>query len=82
MKIAQVLANYSLALADSLRMSMSKKDYSQMKLHKKIFKNGSVSLGIDTNLSMKIFSLMENFSSYGFNKSHSVAYSFLAYQTL
>ncbi len=82
MKIAQTLANYSLALADSLRMSMSKKDLSKMKLHRKIFKNGSISLGINSNLSMKIFSLMENFSSYGFNKSHSVAYSFLAYQTL
>ncbi len=82
MKIAQVLANYSLGLADSLRMSMSKKDYNKMKLHRKIFKKGSLSLGINTDLSMKIFSLMENFSSYGFNKSHSVAYAFLAYQTL
>ncbi len=82
MKIAQVLANYNLGLADSLRMAMSKKDYNKMKLHKKIFKKGSVSLGINSNLSMKIFSLMKNFSSYGFNKSHSVAYSFLAYQTL
>ncbi len=82
MQIAQVLANYNLALADSLRMSMSKKDYHKMKLHRKIFKKGSISLGIDSKLSMKIFSLMENFSSYGFNKSHSVAYSFLAYQTL
>ncbi len=82
MKIAQSLANYNLALADSLRMSMSKKDFSKMKLHRKIFKKGSISLGINSSLSMKIFSLMENFSSYGFNKSHSVAYSFLAYQTL
>ncbi len=82
MQIAQVLANYNLALADSLRMSMSKKDYNKMKLHRKIFKKGSISLGINSNLSMKIFSLMENFSSYGFNKSHSVAYAFLAYQTL
>ncbi len=82
MQIAQVLANYNLALADSLRMSMSKKDYNEMKLHRKIFKNGSISLGINSNLSMKIFSLMENFSHYGFNKSHSVAYSFLSYQTL
>ncbi len=82
MKIAQVLANYNLGLADSLRMAMGKKNHNQMKLHRKIFKKGSISLGIDSKLSMKIFSLMENFSSYGFNKSHSVSYSFLAYQTL
>ncbi len=82
MKIAQVLANYNLGLADSLRMAMGKKDINQMNLHKKIFIEGSVNLGIKPDLSLKIFSLMKNFASYGFNKSHSVAYSFLAYQTL
>ncbi len=82
MQIAQVLANYNLGLADSLRMAISKKDIKKMNLHKKIFKDGSISLGINSNLSLKIFSLMKNFASYGFNKSHSVAYSFLAYQTL
>lgn len=82
MKIAQVLANYSLEKADELRLAMTKKDYKGMKIHKKIFKKGSISLGIDGNFSLKIFSLMQNFASYGFNKSHSVSYALLAYQTL
>ncbi len=82
MEIARVLANYSLSEADNLRMIISKKDFSKINYHKKKFKNGSIILGIDYNLSLKIFSLMKNFASYGFNKSHSVAYSFLAYQTL
>ncbi len=82
MKIAQVLANYSLGKADDLRIAMAKKDYNKMKIHKEMFRNGSISLGIDGNFSLKIFSLMENFASYGFNKSHSVSYALLAYQTL
>ncbi len=82
MKIAQVLANYSLEKADELRLAMTKKDHKQMKIHEEIFRKGSVSLGIDGNFSLKIFSLMKNFASYGFNKSHSVSYALLAYQTL
>ncbi len=82
MKIAQVLANYSLEKADELRLAMTKKDHKKMKVHEKIFRKGSISLGIDGNFSLKIFSLMKNFASYGFNKSHSVSYALLAYQTL
>ncbi len=82
MKIAQVLANYSLEKADELRLAMTKKDYKKMEFHKEIFRKGSISLGIDGNFSLKIFSLMQNFASYGFNKSHSVSYALLAYQTL
>ncbi len=82
MKIAQVLANYSLEKADELRLAMTKKDHKEMKVHKEIFRKGAISLGIDGEFSLKIFSLMKNFASYGFNKSHSVSYALLAYQTL
>ncbi len=82
MKIAQVLANYSLEKADELRLAMTKKDHKKMKVHEKIFRKGAISLGIDGKFSLKIFSLMKNFASYGFNKSHSVSYALLAYQTL
>ncbi len=82
MKIAQILANYSLEKADELRIAITKKNHKKMKVHKKIFKNGAILLGINGDFSLKIFSLMEKFANYGFNKSHSVSYSLLAYQTL
>ncbi len=82
MEIARVLGNYSLESADMLRIAMCKKKEKEMKEHRKIFKKGSLKLGINVKLSLKIFSLMEKFSHYGFNKSHSVSYSFIAYQTL
>ncbi len=82
MKIAQVLASYSLDKADDLRIAISEKNLNKMKLHKYFFVKGCSKLNININLSSKIFSLIENFASYGFNKSHSVCYSLLAYQTL
>ncbi len=82
MKIAQVLANYTLGEADELRDVISNKNSKKMKLHKKKFLYGSKSLGINKNISLNIFNLIKNFASYGFNKSHSVSYSLLSYQTL
>ncbi len=82
MQIAKVLGNYNLGLADILRRSISDKRKKDVFLHRKIFKKGSKILGIDHKLSLKIFSLMEKYSGYGFNRSHSVCYSFIAYQTL
>lgn len=82
MQIAQVLANYTLSNADILRRAMSKKKPKEMVKQRLIFKNGSKSINIDTKLSMKIFDLVENFAGYGFNKSHSVAYALISYQTL
>ncbi len=82
MQISRVLANYSLGKADLLRVAISKKDNVKMNLHKKIFIKRALNIGITFELSSKIFSFMEKFSSYGFNKSHSVAYAFIAYQTL
>ncbi|AKC59852.1 DNA polymerase III subunit alpha [Blochmannia endosymbiont of Polyrhachis (Hedomyrma) turneri] len=82
MQIAQVLAGYSLADADVLRRAIGKKQPKEMAKQRSIFQAGAHKLGIDNTLSMKIFDLVEKFSGYGFNKSHSAAYALLSYQTL
>ncbi|QJC35295.1 DNA polymerase III subunit alpha [Enterobacteriaceae endosymbiont of Donacia proxima] len=82
MKIAQVLANYSLGEADILRRVISKKQHKEMSKQRKRFLQGSQKLNIDNKLSMKIFDYLEKFASYGFNKSHSVGYALISYQTL
>ncbi len=82
MQIAKVLGNYNLGLADILRRSISDKKKNDIHIHKKNFIKGSKMLCIDSKLSLKIFSLMEKYSGYGFNRSHSVSYAIIAYQTL
>ncbi|WMY96504.1 MAG: DNA polymerase III subunit alpha [Arsenophonus sp.] len=82
MKIAQVLAGYTLAEADMLRRAMSKKKPEEMCKQRLIFKKGIIKNGIDSKLGMKIFNLLEKFAGYGFNKSHSTAYALVSYQTL
>ncbi|XOD70051.1 MAG: DNA polymerase III subunit alpha [Sodalis sp. (in: enterobacteria)] len=82
MQIAQVLAGYTLGGADVLRRAMGKKNPEEMAKQRTVFKAGAESLGIDGELSMKIFDLVEKFSGYGFNKSHSAAYALVSYQTL
>ncbi|QJC33702.1 DNA polymerase III subunit alpha [Enterobacteriaceae endosymbiont of Donacia provostii] len=82
MKIAQVLANYSLGEADILRRVISKKQHKEMSKQRKRFLQGSKKLNIDDTLSMKIFNFLEKFASYGFNKSHSAGYALISYQTL
>ncbi|UVK78998.1 MAG: DNA polymerase III subunit alpha [Sodalis sp. Ffu] len=81
-QIAQVLAGYTLGGADILRRAMGKKKPLEMAKQRSVFKNGAKRLGIDGELSMKIFDLVEKFASYGFNKSHSAAYALVSYQTL
>lgn len=81
MQIAQVLANYSLSSADLLRQAMGKKKASEMAKQRANFTSGAVKRGINAALANQIFDLMEKFAGYGFNKSHSVAYATLAYQT-
>ncbi|WP_075431858.1 DNA polymerase III subunit alpha [Buchnera aphidicola] len=82
MQIAQVLAGYTPGEADLLRRAMAKKDPKEMKRQKNIFRIGSNKIGICPHLSEKIFSLLEKFSAYGFNKSHSATYALISYQTL
>jgi len=80
MKIAQVLAGYDLGNADILRRAMGKKKLKEMKKHEKIFVEGCEENNIDNDLAKKIFDKMIDFANYGFNKSHSAAYAYLAYQ--
>lgn len=82
MKIAQVLAGYTLGSADILRRAMSKKNIKDMSKQRYIFESGALKNGIDKKLAVKIFDLLEKFAGYGFNKSHSVAYALVSYQTL
>ncbi len=81
MQIAQVMANYSLGGADLLRRAMGKKKPEEMEKQRIIFLEGSKENKIDTKIAAEIFSLMEKFAGYGFNKSHSAAYGLISYQT-
>ncbi|MCP8898598.1 DNA polymerase III subunit alpha [Gilvimarinus xylanilyticus] len=81
MQIAQELAGYSLGGADLLRRAMGKKKLEEMAKQREIFKEGAKGKGIDPDLAMKIFDLVEKFAGYGFNKSHSAAYALVSYQT-
>lgn len=81
-QIAQVLAGYSLGEADILRRAMGKKDPKEMSKQRNKFELGAKNIGIKGSLAIKIFNLVEKFSGYGFNKSHSTAYALVSYQTL
>ena len=81
MQIAQVLAGYTLGGADLLRRAMGKKKPEEMAKQRQVFVNGATERGVAQSTATRIFDLMEKFAGYGFNKSHSVAYALLAYQT-
>ena len=81
MQIAQELAGYTLGGADLLRRAMGKKKPEEMAKQRSVFEEGAGAKGIDPNLAMKIFDLVEKFAGYGFNKSHSAAYALVSYQT-
>ncbi len=82
MQIAQTLAGYTLGGADLLRRAMGKKKPEEMAKQREIFREGAIKQGVDPDLAMKIFDLVEKFAGYGFNKSHSAAYALVSYQTL
>jgi DNA polymerase III subunit alpha len=82
MQIAQVLAGYSLGGADLLRRAMGKKKKEEMDKQRATFEKGAVARGVDGEKATYIFDLMEYFSGYGFNRSHSAAYALVSYQTL
>jgi len=81
MKIASVLAGFTMGDADLLRRAMGKKKVEEMAAQREKFMNGSHEKKIDAKKSEKIFDLMEKFAGYGFNKSHSAAYAQISYQT-
>ena len=81
MQIANRLAGYSLGDADLLRRAMGKKKAEEMAQQRDRFVQGATQRGFPAKKITKIFDLMEQFAGYGFNKSHSAAYAWLAYQT-
>jgi len=81
MKIANILASYSLGDADILRRAMGKKQPEVMEKEKEKFMAGARDNKIDEKKAEAIFDLMAKFAGYGFNKSHSAAYALIAYQT-
>ncbi len=81
MQIAQRLAGYSLGDADLMRRAMGKKKREEMEPHEVKFIGGAVERGIPKKTAKEIFDLMAKFADYGFNRSHSIAYAYLAFQT-
>jgi DNA polymerase-3 subunit alpha len=81
MEIARSLGQYTLGDADLLRRAMGKKKLKEMENHRSRFTTGCKGNNISENISKSIFDKMEKFAGYGFNKSHSVAYAMLSYQT-
>jgi len=81
MRIAQVLASYSLGEADLLRRAMGKKDHEEMAKQKLRFLDGAEKNDVDLTKAEEIFDLLAMFAAYGFNKSHSAAYGYVSYQT-
>ena len=93
MQIFRTLAGYSLGRADIVRRAMSKKKVDVMEREKEIFinglvdENGNVTVegcirrGVDKATALSVFSEMESFASYAFNKSHAAAYATVSYKT-
>lgn len=81
MQIAQRLAGFTLGTADVLRKAMGKKDAGLMAEQRAAFVDGAVAQGMAEEEAQRLFDTIEKFGGYGFNKSHSVAYALVAYQT-
>ena len=81
MQIAQTLAGFSAGEADILRRAMGKKKRAELEKQKENFVNGAIKRGIKKDLANYIFTKIEPFAEYGFNKSHAAAYALIAYQT-
>ncbi len=81
MQIATELAGFSMAEADILRKAMGKKETAMMKAQKQRFIQGAKKKGFTQAKANKIFEQINYFAGYGFNKSHSTAYAYLAYRT-
>src|SRR5881296_3390823 len=81
MQISNVIAGYSLGEADILRRAMGKKKAEEMAAQRDRFIKGAQEKNFPQRKIEKIFDLMEQFAGYGFNKSHSAAYAFLAFVT-
>ncbi len=81
MQLVQKVANFTLGEADVLRRAMGKKQRAEVDKMKPKFMEGAQSNGVSKEIAEQIFELIDKFADYGFNKSHSWAYSWVAYQT-
>jgi DNA polymerase III subunit alpha len=81
MRIAQDLGGYTLGQADLLRRAMGKKKKEEMEKHRNQFVDGAAKNGIRKEVATDLFEQMVVFAEYCFNKSHSIAYGFVTYQT-
>ena len=81
MRVAQIIAGFTLGEADTLRKIMGKKKVKEMPAQREKFIKGAMELGHSEEHAADIFHMLEPFAKYGFNKSHSVCYTLLAYRT-
>ena len=81
MQIAQTLAGFTAGEADILRRAMGKKKRAELEKQKEKFVSGAVKNGIKKDVANYVFTKIEPFADYGFNKSHAVAYAMIAFQT-
>ena len=81
MQIAQTLAGFTAGEADILRRAMGKKKKAELDKQKERFINGALKNGIAKDVANFVFTKIEPFAQYGFNKSHAAAYALIAYQT-
>ncbi len=81
MQIAQTLAGFTAGEADILRRAMGKKKKAELDKQKERFINGAIKKGIAKDVANFVFTKIEPFAQYGFNKSHAAAYALIAYQT-
>ena len=81
MQVASTMAGFTLGQADELRRAMGKKKAEVLAAKRKDFLEGSRKNGVEDKVANEVFDLMEFFSGYGFNKSHSAAYGIVSYQT-
>lgn len=80
-EICRFLAGMSLIDADKVRKAMGKKKPEEMKKWQEVFTSGCSKNGIDPDIALNIWSYVERFAGYGFNKSHGVGYALMAYET-
>lgn len=80
MQVASKLAGYTLNEADILRRAISKKDHGAIEEGRRTFVEGSVGQGYKQETALEVYGYIEQFAGYGFNRSHAVAYSKIAYQ--
>ncbi|MDD5363555.1 MAG: DNA polymerase III subunit alpha [Ignavibacteria bacterium] len=81
MQIAREVSGFTMAQADNMRKAMGKKIKEKMQQIKNDFVTGAIKNGVTKKIAEQIFALIMDFADYGFNKSHGVAYSVLAYYT-